>query len=585
MANYHVNYLTGSDSTGDGSTGTPWATINHALVTGPVTTGDVVKVVGSTTTVLTTGGTVSTNDRTNEIATPTDLTGSLNVGDIIIVSPNISDGAEFNGWMHTEVQAITATVLTTRGYWVFPNQTGLSMTITRVNGVIDTNVQESIVDAQLYTGAVIECGYDATFTSVVGHTYWANSNTGVGGQTGSKFSISNNGSTGSWNSGMPLFRNIAFARWQYGINMSFGQYAYANNIILLNANATAGGQGFYAAPGTDASTLIYLNDCDGAVMDKNYMQYSYLGTDNCIGNMAPMNLFIAVNRDRKMERQGGRVQDVTSYCITGADFGTSSPFNQSYNLHVTGAVSMMGIDSSAYQANYYRIPALMTGTGQITPTSWKIVKNGKAASDLAFGFIINTSDNGIAGNSYIKLPAGTSIKDADFVTLAGGNSPGSSYNTGQTFQDDNGLWTASNGTVFYQQNLVDQETGDSCLEIYTTAGAAYSGYNSGSTICSFPAGNAGQRLTGMTFRYKKLSGGLSGYTVKTDMGGAFVTIGNLNLASTNWADSTITIFNTPLRWIGSLPADSLVTCFLLNTGTSATDTHSALIDSITPIYS
>ena len=31
MANYHVNYLTGSDSTGDGSTGTPWQTISHAL--------------------------------------------------------------------------------------------------------------------------------------------------------------------------------------------------------------------------------------------------------------------------------------------------------------------------------------------------------------------------------------------------------------------------------------------------------------------------------------------------------------------------------------------------------------------------
>jgi hypothetical protein len=458
------------------------------------------------------------------------------------------------------------------------------MTITKVNGVIDTNVQESIVSAQLYAGAVIECGYDATFTSVVGHTYWANTNTGVGGQSNTKFSISSNGGIGAWDLAMPLFRNIAFARFQFGISMSFGEFAYANNIILLNGRASAGGQGFYAGPGTDASTLIYLNDADGAVMDKNYMQYARLG-DNCIGNMAPMNVFCSVNRDRKMERQGGRIQDVTSYCITGADFGVSAPFNQSYNLHVTGAVSLMGIDSAAYTANFYRIPSLMTGTGQITPTSWKIVKNGKATSDMPFNYIMNTSDNAIAGNSYIKLPVGKSIKDADFVTIAGGNSPASSYNTGQTLQDDNGLWTSSNATVFYQQNLVDQETGNSCLEVYTTAGDAYSGYNSGSTICSFPAGNAGQRLTAITFRYKKLSGGLSGYRILSDMGGSFLNFGSINMSSTTWSNSTLTIGGSSQDWIGSLPADSLVTCFLQNTGQSATDTNNSLIDSITPIYS
>ena len=583
MANYHVNYLTGSDSTGNGSTATPWATINHALVTGPVTTGDVVKVVGSTTTDLTTTGTVSTNDRTNEIATPSDLTGSLSVGDIIIVSPNISDGAEFNGWMHTEVQAITSTVLTTRGYWVFPNQTSLSMTITKVNDVIATGTNETVADAQLYTGAVIECGYDATFTSVIGHTYWVNSNAGVGAQSGTRFDINGNGSVGAWNSAMPLFRNVAFCRYRQGIEMAFGQYCYANNIILLNTRASSGDQSFYAGPGTDASTLIYLNDCDGAVLDKNYMQYSRQG-DNAIGNMAPMNIFCSQNRDRRMERQGGSIQDLTSYCITGNDFGVSTPFNFSYNFYITGAVSLMGLDSAAYQANYYRLPAIMTGIGQVTPTSWKIVKNGKATSDLPWNYIINNADNAIAGNSYIKLPAGTSIKDAGFYTI-GGSTAASSYNAPITLQDANGLWTTMNSSIFYQQNLVDQETGDSCLEIYTTAGATYAGKNTGSTICSFPAGNAGQRLTGITFRYKKLSGGLSGYNIKSEMAGTMITLAGINMSSTNWADSTATISSSSQNWLGSLTPDTLVTCFLENTGSSASDTHSALIDSITPIYS
>jgi len=582
MANYHVNYLTGSDVTGDGSTSTPWATINHALVTSAATTGDVIKVVGSTTTDLTTGGTVSTLDRTNAIATPTDLTSSLAVGDIIIVSPNITDGAEFNGWMHTEVAAITATTLTTRGYWVFPNQTSLSMTITKVNDVIPTNEQENIVDAQLYTGAVIECGYDATFTSVGGHTYWANSSTGVGGQTGTKFNITNNGGIGTWNSGMPLFRNIAFARFQYGIKVEFGKYAYANNIVLLNARADAGGQGFYAGPGTDARTLVYLNDCDGAIMDKNYYQYARY-SDNAVGNMAPMHLFVSQNRDRKMERQGGVIKDLTSYCITGNGFGNSTPFNASYNLIINGAIVLMGLDSVAYEANYYRLPAIMTGFGQVTPTSLKIVKNGKLASDMPFNFMLNSDDGALAGNSYVKLPAGQSIKDADFYTVAGGNDAGSIFNTPASLEDVNGIWTNANMTIFFKENLVDQETGNSCLEIYKTAGITYSGYNSSSVICAFPAKNAGQTLTGITFRYKKLSGEASGYNVNTSMSGSMISAGNINMSNLNWANSTVTPSTIAQNWINSLGPSDVLTFFLSSSNSG--DTHSALIDSITPIYS
>ena len=582
MANYHVNYLTGSDVTGDGSTSTPWATINHALVTSAATTGDVIKVVGSTTTELTTGGTVSTNDRTNQIATPTDLTTSLAVGDIIIVSPNITDGAEFNGWMHTEVEAITATTLTTRGYWVFPNQTSLSMTITKVNDVISTNVQENITDGQLYAGAVVECGYDATFTSVVGRTYWAQSNTGVGGQSGTKFNMTTTVGIGGWDSAMPLFRNIAFARFQYGIQVAFGKYAYANNIVLLNASAGAGGQGFYAGPGTDARTLIYLNDCDGAVLDKNYVQYARYG-DNAVGNMAPMHVFVSQNRDRRMERQGGTIKDLTSYCITGNDFGNSTPFNYSYNLIINGAIVLMGIDSVAYTANYYRLPAIMTGFGQVTPTSFKIVKNGKLASDMPFNFIINSTDGAIAGNSYVKLPAGQSIKDTDFYTAVGGNSAGSVFNTQASLEDANGIWTNSSGTIFFKEDLVNQETGNSCLEIYKTAGVTYSGYNTSSLICAFPAGNAGQTLSGITLRYKSLGGTASGYYLVTSMSGSMLSFGSTNMNNLNWANSTVTPNTQMQNWINSLDANTLVPIFL-DSGTSFT-THNALIDSITPIYS
>jgi len=130
MANYHVNYLTGSDVTGDGSTGSPWASIKHALATPPVVTGDVVKVAGSTFTDIDTAAQPASSNRTNTINTSVDLTSQLAVNDVFRFNPNMSDGPEFNGWMLDQVVAITSTTITTRGYFMFPNQATTNMTIT-----------------------------------------------------------------------------------------------------------------------------------------------------------------------------------------------------------------------------------------------------------------------------------------------------------------------------------------------------------------------------------------------------------------------------------------------------------------------
>ena len=349
MANYHVNYLTGSDVTGDGGTVNPWATIQHALTTSSASTGDVIKVVGSTTTDLTTTATFASNDVTKNITTGVDLTGSLAVGDTVIISPNMSDGAEFNGWMHTQVEAITSTVLTTTGYHMYPLQSTLSVTITKINDRITGNTAETINNAQLYTGSIVECGYDATFTSVVGRTYWDNTTVGVAARSGSKFTINSSGSTGRWNSAMPLFRNMGFIRYQYGMGMEFGAVAYANNIVILNGEAKAGFTGFYAAPNTDSRTLLYVNDCDASIFDKNYYQYAAQGgatSDNAIGNMAPMHAFVNQNRFRRMERQGGNIKDFTGWAKEGGVFGLAIPFNQSYNLNITGDIVMLGINET-----------------------------------------------------------------------------------------------------------------------------------------------------------------------------------------------------------------------------------------------
>ena len=582
MANYHVNYLTGSDVTGDGGTVNPWATIGYALTTTNASTGDIIKVVGSTTTDLTTTATFASNDVTRNITTGVDLTGSLAVGDTVIISPNMSDGAEFNGWMHTQVEAITSTVLTTTGYHMYPLQSTLSVTITKINDRITGNTAETISNAQLYTGAVVECGYNTAFTSVIGYTYWDNTTVGVAARSGSKFTISSSGSTGRWNSATPLFRNMGFIRYQYGMSMDFGAVAYANNIVILNGEARAGSTGFYAAPNTDSRTLLYVNDCDSSIFDKNYYQYAAQGSDNAIGNMAPMHVFVNQNRSRRMERQGGNIKDFTGWAKEGGVFGLAIPFNQSYNLNITGDIVMLGINESDITDGnqYYKASVLTSGTAQITPTSFKLVRNGRTAVTTPFNFISNGKDNAVAGNSYVKLPSGESLKDLYLI----GVGAESNANTAMTWQDSNGIWTSADGTVFYKENLVDQDTGNSCLEVYTAPGTSYAASKTMPMIAAFPAGNAGLKLTGITFRYKKTGGSNFNFLIKTNIAGANdIYIGAFVINSSTYANATLSPFSdTSKRWIEGCAANTLIPIW---GSSSSTLQGNLLIDSITPNYS
>lgn len=586
MANYHVNYLTGSDVTGDGSTSTPWASVNHALVTSSATTGDVIKVVGSTTTDLDTTATFATNDRTQNLTTTTDLTGSLSVGDIIIISPNLSDGAEFNGWMHTEVQAITATTLTTRGYHVYPNQTSLSVTITKVNDPVLSNTQESIANTENYAGAEIIFGYDATFTSVIGLTYFVNNVVSVGGRSGTKFNLSGAQSTGGWDQYMPLFKNAAFCRFENAIQVNTFHVAYVNNIHLLNAQGAGfgGANAGFRGPVADGSTDVYFNDCDGSFLSVNYTTYAFNNSASTQLQGAPVNLWLNQNRDRQLENNTGLIQNVIGYAVKGRQFGFAALFNVSQNMYITGDVVLMGLDDVAYQADYYKCPTITQGSCNLYLNSFKLVKNGLAAVNMAFNLVMMNLENITQGNSYIKLPTGVSLDDYQMV----GYDAGSVGNSSQTYEDVDGLWTGTGGCVFFKQNLVDQETGASCLELLQTGGQTYAGSKNSPYICSFPTSSGAQRLTGISFRYKQLpgSGTKSGYLVRTPIGQNFenMSVGSINLNSTNWATSTVTFGGPGSRLVNSLPTGVYVS-FMLGVNGQADDGHHVLIDSITPNYS
>ena len=258
MSNFHVNYLTGSDVTGDGTTGLPWATIAHALITGPAIAGDVVKVVGSTTTDVDVAAGPNTNNLTTVLQTSVDLTGQLAANDIIRVSPNMSDGPEFDGWMLTEIVSITATSITTRAEWQLPNQATTNFTITKINDQVFKTTTETI--APTYPDVTVECGYDATFTSIVGLTFFVNNSTGAGGRSGNgPFSITSS----TFQLLAPFFKNLAVCKWTYGIQTGFANGAQVQNLHLLNTNANLNGGMSYMCPTTEAILNVYYNDCDG----------------------------------------------------------------------------------------------------------------------------------------------------------------------------------------------------------------------------------------------------------------------------------------------------------------------------------
>ena len=575
MANYHVNYLTGSDVTGDGSTGSPWASIKHALATPPVVTGDVVKVAGSTFTDIDTAAQPASSNRTNTINTSVDLTSQLAVNDVFRYNPNMSDGPEFNGWMLDQVVAITSTTITTRGYFMFPNQATTNMTITKINDQIISNTAETGINENI-TGVTIEGGYDATFTSVVGLTFFTNT-TSAGSYSGTKFSF-NGGSTRDVNT--PLFKNFGFARWQRPIEGGFGKYAQVQNLHIITANPVASYQGF-KGPNAEAVTNIYMTDCSGFFPSSAADNYGYGGNQDDF--KSPIKLFCSENRDRLFDgRSTGVVNGgLLMYSAKQATFGVAQLWSNANNVEIKGDVSIMGIDDAQITSGYARLNGIMQGTGNIYADSINLVRNGNTNEMPLFPI----NNNKLPMPGYFKLPTGEELNDYSWsATNADYNAP-----VPVTFEDDNGIWNSFTPGVFIKQNLVDQETGDSCLQIRKTKNVSYGDIAFSPVFMSFNTRSGAQKLTSIQVRYKIVPGTKSStlFTIGSFQYEDFESIGNqVTLNSTSWATATINVQNSTNTGTGAYVEyfpDMDVNLFARLENTI--DTVDVLIDSITPVYS
>ena len=575
MANYHVNYLTGSDATGDGSTATPWATIKHALSTPPVITGDVVKVVGSTFTDIDTSASPDSSNRTNTLNTSVDLTSQLAVNDVFRFSPNMSDGPEFDGWMLDQVVAITSTTITTRGYWMFPNQDTTNMTITKINDQIISNTGETAINENI-TGVTVEGGYDATFTSIVGLTFFTNT-TSAGSYSGTKFSF-NGGSTREVNT--PLFKNFGFARWQSPIQGGFGKYAQVQNLHIVTSEPVSSYQGF-KGPNAEAVTNLYLNDCQGDFPSSSFNSYGYGANQDDF--KSPIKLFCNQNRDRNFGSSSSGVINggLVMYSAVIGAFGFASLWSNANAIDIKGDLSIMGIDDSQITSGYARANGIMQGSGSIYADSINLVRNGNT-NEMPLS-PINNDSKPMPG--YFKLPTGEELNDYSWSA----RNPEFGTPIGVSFEDANGTWNSLTPGVFIKQNLVDQETGDSCLQIRKTKNQGYSDEAHTPVIMSFNTRSGAQKLTSIDVRYKMVPGTGSSATCSI---GAFQFEdferigGNVSLSSTSWATATFTVINNSTYGTGAfIEYFPDIDINLMMKLQNDTNTFDLLIDSITPVYS
>lgn len=246
MAIICTNRLLGNDTTGNGSSGNPYSTINKALSV--AIDNDEIRVAGSEFTQL--AGTVSVTVRGTTMTTSTNLTGSLVAGDTIAIDTSSIDGWDKEKTLFL-IASITSTTITLVSGNNIPFPTG-TYNIWKLNQYhyAQTTTMETI-SAFTATSLLVSGGWDATFTTQIGWTAARNTT-----------SISSNGA-GVFMSWAFIKPNIIFDKFLL-VNTAFSNNSsssYAiHNISFLQTNATFPTSNFGVYNGTDGFTTIIANN-------------------------------------------------------------------------------------------------------------------------------------------------------------------------------------------------------------------------------------------------------------------------------------------------------------------------------------
>lgn len=506
MAIYHVNPITGSDTTGNGTAVNPWLTIKFAVQSG-ATSGDTIKVTGTSTTNVDTAATI-TNPNTSIINTSVNLTSQFAVGDICIISPKYTGAPEFDGWMIYEVRAITATTIdlgNTRN--PFPNASTNLFTISKFNSFVNCGASGNIEDfstgvtVNSMAGITIVGGYDNTFTNIIGTTVYRRTGLAYNATAGSIFKPYTQGTARG--DVFARFENFTVSKFADCFRNSFGASIIATNINAHGLGNLGNSFGTLYIP--EAIANIY---CSNTTWAANGV---YANASALANTLKDESINVFINQQNKIARfEYLNINNIVGWTNTlnanNAIFSNSGLINGIGYRHI-GSLSFIPLDVS--RGNGFGTAVYGTGNSVMNPTSIKVVDNNATSSGAnntvlgaplpySFMYVSNTNDS-ITGPGILTLPIGTNITDFNTKAISSNTF---SHNAPQmqflNIVDGNEVWNANIAGTYYTTDTTVFDTGDSSKKILIPM-KSYSGTFAAIPLYTFLKNGS---INSITIRYK-----------------------------------------------------------------------------------
>jgi hypothetical protein len=563
MATYHIDFLNGSNVTGDGTALSPWATITHIFSEVTIAAGDTIKV--ATTGTETDIDTAATFSNINSITTSIDLTADLAVGDLFIVSPKIATAPELDGWMICEVLTITSDTITTTNLnnftTVFPSTTAGNVTITKIGAFVNAGSSGNFEDfiAAGATNAVLkdvifEAGYDPTFTTVTGLTNIFRTGLGFNTSVGTVFT-----SCSSSSQLMPLMKNFRFSKFLQTV----GGYQFSSRPNMQNCHfftvdgMSRGGGNFW---GSTQTINIYLcntgnnftvgaDDYTNIINVFNVTNQRFITLSHCVGDITIVNHSKTSNG---------------SYGGSGfaASFATATR-----NMWQKGKLTYT---TSTWPSSSRNI--LFRTTTDMSFMDITSVNLINSNATVKYPYIIAAADTTQTSNLLINLPTGVALEDLGHFT-GGQNAAGSSQNfffsTYNIVDGDGVNWTLySMNQLAVSTDTTEFVTGSSSRKVKIGFNSLAAAGRAGLPIGKFKKINAGLTLQSVTIKAKKSSNVASVTTQLGTLGdntaGNIITINTDTFTDYTYTlDASLDLNSNPnveqLLWLGIQPLDSTTT--------------------------
>ena len=478
MAYYCINYLTGSNVTGDGTNAAPWQTVGYASTqinggTGYVA-GDEMRIAGSTKSEIlgtVTRASIVTDRMTFD--TSVDLTASLAAFDVVQIGGAWSNNGG-GGDMVWQVQAVTSTTITIYNNTRAPFISGITYDIYKINGAVSVTVNNpsgltSILDTPNTIGTstlvawsdsvIISGGWDSTtFTSKNSYGKTAFYRLGTANQP---LSTSVGSVYGSITGGLNgfKFKDMAAARLYLTSIITTGVYSMGYNMenIFIATAIEASGTGTQPTQ-VNNRKLINVQTQSASINNTTSLFSPITEITNCkiMSDSATSGMGLTnTNLYNRIIVTGLQILATTggSYVLLGS-YSSNSAYTptQYYDLDVP-TLTIYTIPTATIQLFASSNPINFVKTWNIPSTFFPSINTDlKSIASLSgfFGMQKFTTDD------INSMPA-ISLSQTTFIS--------GSYPITVTDTTTGIVWNALSGFGFSYLNTVDKDSGINCIEL------------------------------------------------------------------------------------------------------------------------